>query len=78
MTDERPQQPFHSRTGYRVLSGCFGVFLCTVGAYMLLVTPAADLLKWFAASALLILGGNMTYSAINAKESWLSKLGPLP
>lgn len=78
MTSERPPQPFHARTGYRVLAGCFGVLLCAVGAYILLITPADGLLKWFAGSALLIFGGNLTYAAINAKESWLSRLGPLP
>ena len=78
MTDEREQPPYHAHKVYRLITGCFGLFLSGVGIFALFVDGSSMLLRWTAGLALLIVGGNLAVSAIKARESWLSKLGPLP
>ncbi len=78
MTDrERP--PFHAKRGYRLFSGVFGAFLLGVGVYALALGFAPmSALHLVGGIGLVLVGGNMVVSAYAAKESWLSRLGPLP
>lgn len=78
MTDQEEGATFHTRTHYRVVAGCFGVFLAGVGVYVLFSGGTSPVLRWISGLALLLLGGDLAYSAFTAKASWLSKVGPLP
>lgn len=77
MTSQNDNRSFHKRKTYRVLSGCFGLFLFGVGLYVMLLDRSATL-PVLAGGALILLGGNAIVCAVLARESWLSKLGPLP
>lgn len=76
----KPQEtkPFHARRGYRWVSGAFGAFLAGVGAYVLVLSGPMTALSLGGGFALLLIGGNMVVSAYAGKESWLSRIGPLP
>ena len=63
---------------HRLFVGGFGLFLVGVGIYAIFFTGAFAILQFFGGSALVLLGGNMVVSASRARESWLSRLGPLP
>ena len=63
---------------HRLFAGGFGVFLMGVGIYAVFFTGAFAILQLIGGSALVLLGGNMVVSAWRARESWLSRLGPLP
>ena len=78
MTDHRPSTPFYARRMYRLLSGTFGLFLASVGIYVMLFAGPATTLQLIGGAALALLGANMALSAYRAKESWLSRIGPLP
>ncbi len=78
MIDSRKNQPFYARKLYRIFSGSFGLILTCVGLYSLLFIGPSTIIHFFAGSAIIALGYNMVASACKAKESWLSKLGPLP
>lgn len=62
----------------RGVSTVFGAFLAGVGVYALLFSEAP--LHWavLAGLALVLLGGNLIYSAYRGESSWLSRIGPLP
>ena len=49
-----------------------------VGFYVLLFAGTSIVLRFVAGSALVLFGCNMVVSACKARESWLSKVGPLP
>ncbi len=78
MTDPIHAEPFYARKYYRLIAGVFGIFLVGVGAYVLLGGGTSAALRWLGGIALVLLGGNMAYSAMNSRESWISKVGPLP
>lgn len=78
MTGRPSRPPFYARKRYRWLAAIFGLFLVGVGIYALLITGGYGLLHFIAGSALVVLGGNMVFSAFTGRESWLSRLGPLP
>ena len=63
---------------HRLFVGGFGVFLAGVGIYAIFFTGAFTILQSAGGSALALLGGNMIVSAWRGRESWLSRLGPLP
>jgi len=75
---ERKTSPFHATKLYRILAGCFGLFLIGVGFYVLFFAHASNILRFVAGSALILFGCNKVVSAYTARESWLSKIGPLP
>lgn len=56
----------------------FGLFLVTVGLYALLFVAPLTAPRVIAGVVLVVLGCNMLAAAYRAKESWLSRLGPLP
>ncbi len=70
---------FYAGRSYRLLSGAFGAFLAGVGVYALFFAGEPwDALRLAVSLGLMVLGANMVLSAYAAKESWLSRLGPLP
>jgi len=69
---------FYQGLIYRILSGLFGLALIVLGLYISFVLGQIDALRFVGAVALVLLGGNMAYSAYRARESWISKIGPLP
>lgn len=78
MTGRPSCPPFYARKRYRWLAGIFGLFLIGVGIYAVLLTGGSSMLRFVAGFALGVLGGNMVLSACLGRESWLSRLGPLP
>jgi len=78
MTDSPSSQPFYTRPLYRRLSAAFGLFLSGVGIYAALFGYTSLLLRIVLGALLVLIGGNMVLSAYRARESWLSRLGPLP
>ncbi len=69
---------FHARKVYRLITAVFGLFLAGLGLYVLLFTGNTVVVRFVAGVVLGAFGINMVVSAIKAKESWLSRLGPLP
>jgi threonine/homoserine/homoserine lactone efflux protein len=63
---------------HRLFLGVFGLLLMGVGIYALFSASPFTILQLAGGSALVLLGGNMVVSAWRARESWLSRLGPLP
>ena len=78
MRDQRDSAPFYARRTYRLVSGLFGTFLICVGLYALLFAGPLTALSIAVGLALVVLGGNMVVAAYSGRESWLSRLGPLP
>mgnify|MGYP001229670524 CR=1 FL=1 len=78
MKDKRENTPFYARRTYRLLSGSFGAFLVGVGLYALFFEGPLTALRLAASVGLVMFGGNMAASAYAAKQSWLSRIGPLP
>lgn len=70
--------PFYARMHYRIVTGVFGLFLFAVGVFALFFADTEPTLRWIAGGVILIFSLNMILSAWRAKESWLSKIGPLP
>ncbi len=63
---------------YRVLSFLFGSFLMAIGLYGIFLAETPAVWRLVGGVAFVVLGFNMAYSAWKARESWLSKIGPLP
>ena len=78
ISDERQLMKFYQGPIYRILSALFGLALVFLGLYVLLGLGQLDALRFAGAVALVLLGGNMAYSATRGRESWISKIGPLP
>lgn len=78
MTDRREREPFHARRSYRLITGSLGLLLIGVGLYALFFSGASAILRLVAGAALVLPGYDMVASAFKARESWLSRLGPLP
>ena len=74
--DNKP--PFYARPIYRWLSGAFGCFLLFSGVYIFLFAETSFAIRCAASAVFSLLGGNTVSSAWQAKEPWISKIGPLP
>ena len=74
----RVGQPFHAGRIYRLLSTIFGFALLLGGLYVTLFAETQAALRILGGIAFALIGGNMVWSACKAKESWLSRIGPLP
>lgn len=70
--------PFYANIYYRLLSSLFGLFLLTLAVLVLSEADEHKLWYWVGALVFSALGSNMLWSAIKGKESWVSKIGPLP
>lgn len=62
----------------RIFSVLFGLFLCGVGIYVLLFSHDSTLWQLIGGMLLALFGSNMLYAAYRNKQSWLSRIGPLP
>lgn len=78
MTDRREGPPFYARRTYRVLSGLFGLSLAAIGLYAIFFAGPSTTLQSLGGAVLVLVGANMMLAALRAKESWLSRIGPLP
>jgi small neutral amino acid transporter SnatA (MarC family) len=71
-------RPYYARSIYRLASGLFGLFLVGVGVFVLMRATTTAAIRVSGGLVLVLLGGNMVLSSCRGKESWLSRLGPLP
>jgi small neutral amino acid transporter SnatA (MarC family) len=71
-------RPYYERSIYRLATGLFGLFLVGVGFFVLLRATTPAVIRVTGGLVLVVLGGNMVLSSCRGKESWLSRLGPLP
>jgi len=71
-------KPFYAARTYRLITAAFGLLLIGVGCYALFLAETAGVLRFAGGAAFAAVGGNMVWSAYRAKESWLSRIGPLP
>jgi len=78
MLEKPNRQPFYTARPYRIISAVLGLLIAAVGLYALLLTSNSTWLQWLVAVLIILLGSNMLLSALAGRESWLSKLGPLP
>jgi putative Mn2+ efflux pump MntP len=78
MTGQRQRPAFYARRTYRVLSGLFGLCLAGIGTYALFFAVPPTTLQNVGGAVLVIIGANMVLAALRARESWLSRIGPLP
>ncbi len=76
MTDPQNTPRYYDGRVYRVLSGAFGVFLVVVGIYVVFFGVVEPLICLVAGSLIALVGANTLWAAIQAKASWLFKLGP--
>ncbi|WP_339080805.1 hypothetical protein [Pseudomonas sp. TMP9] len=78
MADHHAQHPFYARRAYRVITGMLGLLFAGVGVYVMTLAVVDLPLRVGVGLVIVLLGANMLWAAIQAKASWLSKLGPLP
>jgi uncharacterized membrane protein HdeD (DUF308 family) len=79
MTEESERPPYYTGRAYRVVSGVLGAVVLVVGIYALVFgVPPMNALRLGVGILLAALGGNLMVSAYTAKESWISRIGPLP
>lgn len=71
-------RPYYAKSTYRLATGLFGLFLVGVGVFVLLRATTTAAIRVSSGLVLVVLGGNMVLSSYRGKESWLSRLGPLP
>lgn len=62
----------------RIFSVLFGLFLFGIGIYVLLFSYDSTLWQLIGGMLLALFGSNMLYAAYRNKQSWLSRIGPLP
>lgn len=74
----RGGKPFYAGRTYRLITAAFGLLLIGVGCYALFLADTAGVIRFAGGTAFVAVGGNMVWSAVTARESWLSRLGPLP
>lgn len=64
--------------GERIFSAVFGLFLLSIGLYVLVLGETPPAWRFIGGAVLAVLGGNMLYASYAGKRSWLAKVGPLP
>ena len=78
MDTQQPSRPFYAKPLYRLLAGVFGAFLLAVGLFALFFVGGLTALGFIVGLTLIVLGFNLLLSAYRARESWISRIGPLP
>ena len=78
MANHRATPPFYARRAYRVITGVLGLLFAGVGAYVMALAVVDLPLRVGVGLVIVLPGANMLWAAVQAKASWLSKLGPLP
>lgn len=61
-----------------MFSAVFGLFLLSIGLYVLVLGETSAAWRFIGGAVLAVLGVNMLYASCTGKQSWLSKVGPLP
>ncbi len=64
--------------GERIFSVLFGLLLFGVGIYVLLFNHEFKFWHIIGGMMLALFGSNTLYAAYRNKQSWLSRIGPLP
>jgi hypothetical protein len=77
-TERGADKPFYAGRTYRLITAVLGLILVGAGCYALFLADAAGVIRFAGGTAFVAVGGNMVWSAVAARESWLSRLGPLP
>jgi small neutral amino acid transporter SnatA (MarC family) len=78
MLGKPANQTFYKGKLYRLTSAAFGSLLLGAGFYAIFFAETQAAVRITGGIALILLGYNTVWSAYKAKESWLSKIGPLP
>ena len=78
MSDPEGAPPYYSGRLYRLLTAGFGALLFVLGIYVALVADISLFWRVAAGLVLMLVGGNAVSSAATGRESWLSRIGPLP
>lgn len=78
MKEHRAGAPYYAALPYRLATGIFGLVLIGGGLYATFFAGPLDALRLVPGIALVLFGQNMVTSACAARESWLSRIGPLP
>jgi hypothetical protein len=76
MKDDQDISRYFSGPVYRILSGLFGIFLVAVGIGVIFFGVVSLPIRIGAGLLITLLGAETLWSAIQAKQSWLAKLGP--
>ncbi len=71
-------RPFFTHPVYRAVSGTFGLVLLGCAGWVWLQAPTTGWGTLLGGALLVLLAGNHLWSAVAAREPWLSKIGPLP
>jgi uncharacterized membrane protein HdeD (DUF308 family) len=78
MTDHPQSTPYYARRMYRALTGIVGLGLASLGIYAIGFAGPSTSWQLLGGAVLVLAGVNMVFSAYRARESWLSRIGPLP
>lgn len=78
MTDDKFESTPRTSTVHRVFTGGLGLVVLCSGVYAMRFVSPSGMLQLVGSVALIALGSNMIVSALRARESWMSKIGPLP
>lgn len=71
-------KPWIEGRKYRIFSFVFGLVLLGVGVFALFFAVVDGWLRYLAALGFIAAGANLMWAARKGRESWLSKIGPLP
>ncbi len=77
MKDDQDINRYFRGRIHRVLSGLFGLFLTCLGIYVVFFGVVDPLIRIGAGLIITLLGAETVWSAIQSKQSWLAKLGPI-
>lgn len=77
MKDDQDINRYFRGRIYRVLSALFGLFLTCLGFYVVFFGVVDPLIRIGAGLIITLLGAETVWSAIQSKQSWLAKLGPI-
>lgn len=76
MKQNQDTQPYFSGRVYRWFSGLFGAFLVVVGIYAMFFGVVSPVARISVGLLIAVLGAESIWAGINARQSWLAKLGP--
>lgn len=72
------EKEFYRGKAYRIVSGALGMIFVIAGLFVLILADTHISLRLPCGIGIILLGANMIWAASHGKESWLSKIGPLP
>lgn len=65
-------------TGERIFAGLFGLFLLSLGVYVLLLGEVSATWRYIGGLAIVAIGVNAVLGAATGRRPWISRVGPLP